>query len=260
MIVRADDLQAAQQMTEWDASWRIMMLTDSPYQSMCGKGERGAYTIKLSRHKSNWRMRIGDFIGYAQAENINALVLLSQEEWDETERFYRGHAFNEPFLREDEPEVLIHSTPFANWTKIKRDGCLKSWNRVKQEMETQEEKPIGHLLGDPEDFRDYIMFGTGERCEIVVSSKEAGRLVDDADEAYHSGARMYFDARKMAADGLLIRDGTHLKVKHGLPLQPYMIWAATWENLGLDSPISTPKRFSHTADSMFEENFHRSAK
>ena len=166
----------------------------------------------------------------------------------------------EPFVREDEPEVLIHSTPFANWTKIKRDGCLKSWNRVKQEMETQEEKPIGHLLGDPEDFRDYIMFGTGERCEIVVSSKEAGRLVDDADEAYHSGARMYFDARKMAADGLLIRDGTHLKVKHGLPLQPYMIWAATWENLGLDSPISTPKRFSHTADSMFEENLHRSAK
>lgn len=260
MIVRVEDWQAAQQMAEWDEAWRIVMLMDSPFQSMCGKGERGAYTIKMSRQKSNWRMKIGDFIGYVQAENQNAILILSQAEWDEVQQTYQGHAFDERVLRSDEPEVLIHSTPFANWTKIQRDGCLKSWNRVKREAGTPEEKPIGHMLGDPEDFRDYIMFGTGERCEIVVSSKEAGRLVDDADAPYHSGARLYFDARRMAADGLLIRDGNHLKVKHALPLQPYLLWAATWENMNLSSPMTTPRMFAQTADDMFQEKFHQNGK
>lgn len=36
----------------------------------------------------------------------------------------------------------------------------------------------------------------------------------------------------MAYDGLLVRDGCHLKVKDKLLLKPYLIWAATWETIG----------------------------
>lgn len=226
------------------------MLIDSPYQSMCGRGERGAYTIKMSRQKCNWPMRIGDLISYAEANDRNVLLVLSQEEEQAVRLRYQGHAYNDRFLREDEPKVLIHSTTYENWKQIEQDGCLKSWNCVKKENKT--EKPIGHVLGDPEDFRDYIMFGSGVNCEIVVSSKQKGRLTDDADEAYLSGARLYFDAQKIAEDGLMVRDGNHIKVKDCLPLLPYLLWTATWENVGLPAQRTTPRIFAETADKKFE--------
>ena len=47
-------------------------------------------------------------------------------------------------------------------------------------------------------------------------------LSADADAKYRTGARLYFDAEKMARDGLLIRDGFHIKVKDSLPLAPYL--------------------------------------
>ena len=56
----------------------------------------------------------------------------------------------------------------------------------------------------------------------------------------------------MAQDGLLIRDGCHLKVKDLLPLSPYLIWTATWENIGLTSQISTPEIFARKADKQFQ--------
>ena len=228
------------------------MLVDSPYQSMCGRGERGAYTIKMSRQKCNWPMRIGDLISYAEADDRNVLLVLSQEEEQTVRRHYQGHVYNDRFLREDEPKVLIHSTTYENWKQIEQDGCLKSWNRLKEENKMDEDQPIGHVLGDPEDFRDYIMFGSGVSCEMVVSSKQKGRLTGDADEAYMSGARLYLDAQKMAEDGLLVRDGNHIKVKDCLPLQPYLLWTATWGNVGLPAQRTTPRIFAETADKKFE--------
>jgi len=147
---------------------------------------------------------------------------------------------------------LIHSTTYENWKQIEQDGCLKSWNRLKEENKMDEDQPIGHVLGDPEDFRDYIMFGSGVSCEMVVSSKQKGRLTGDADEAYMSGARLYLDAQKMAEDGLLVRDGNHIKVKDCLPLQPYLLWTATWGNVGLPAQRTTPRIFAETADKKFE--------
>lgn len=35
-----------------------------------------------------------------------------------------------------------------------------------------------------------------------------------------------------------------------------MIWAATWDKLGLESPVSTPKVFAETADRQFSIVFH----
>ncbi len=75
---------------------------------------------------------------------------------------------------------------------------------------------------------------------------------------YRTGARLYFDAKRMAQDGLIIRDGCHLKVENTLPLTPYLIWAATWDVVGLKGPISTPKSFSEAADDMFNRIYSRS--
>ena len=47
------------------------------------------------------------------------------------------------------------------------------------------------------------MFGDGVTGEIVVNSKQQGKIVMSTDAEYLTGARLYFDAKRMAHDGLL---------------------------------------------------------
>lgn len=239
---------------EYDNSWIILALTDSrEYKQMCGRHNGCAYTIKLSRpNNSHWEMSVGDFIGFCEANDKNAILAMSGTDLELAKKHYGRHQYNETFLRENEPPVLIHSTPLNNWGQIRHDGMLKSWNLLQKEKNIAEDKPIGAALGDPADFSDYIMFGNGITGEIIVNSKQQGRIIMDENAEYPTGARLYFDAEKMAQDGLLLRDGCHFKVKDTLPLAPYLIWAATWDTIGLKSRISTPKIFAEQADKQFE--------
>lgn len=240
---------------EYDSSWIILMLTDSrDYRKMCGSNSGCAYTIKVSRSEcEDWKMSVCDFIGFNEANGKNTILVMSESELESAKSCYGGHKYNEPFLRENEPSVLVHSTPMISWELIKRDGMLKSWNILKAEKSIEEEQPVGIELGDPKDFSDYIMFGGGTTGEIVVCSKQQGKIVMDVNAEYLTGARLYFDAERIARDGLLVRDGCHIKVKDSLPLAPYLIWAATWDTVGLSSQISTPKIFAEKADKVFND-------
>ena len=237
-----------------DCSWMIVILTESlDYQQMCGCSTTGAYTIKISRCKcKKWEMAVGDFMSFCDANMKNAMVVMSEADFNSVKECYNGHSYNESFLRAYEPTVLVHSTTMSNWERIKRDKMLKSWNILRSEKVTMEERPIGIQLGDPPDFSDYIMFGGGVTGEIVVHSKQQGKIVMDTDAEYLTSARLYFDAKRMAQDGLLVRDGCHLKVKDTLLLAPYLLWTATWETVGLPSQISTPKIFATQADKRFQ--------
>lgn len=243
---------------EYDPSWIILMLTDSEdYQQMCGSSNGCAYTIKVSRLKySDWKMAVGDFISFYEANAKNSILVMTEAELETAKSCYEGHSYRETQLRDNEPVVLVHSTPMANWERIKNDGMLMCWNRLKAQKSIDEEQPIGIQLGDPEDFSDYIMFGSGVTGEIVVNSKQQGTIVTDINAAYLTGARLYFDASKMAKDGLLLRDGCHLKVKDTLPLAPYLIWAATWDTIGLTNQLSTPKLFAEQADAQFRKRYN----
>ena len=171
------------------------------------------------------------------------------------EEKYNGHSFDEPILRDNEQEYTVHSTLLENWQLIQKYGCLKSWNILKAEGVVTEEKPIGNALGDPADFSNYIMFGKNVAGELVVNSKQQGKIVMDKNAEYLTGARLYFDMKKIVEDGLAVRDGAHLKVKDRLPLNPYLIWVATWENVGLESRISTPEIFSEKANLEFMKRY-----
>lgn len=238
----------------YDDLWMILMLTESPdYQQICGSTNDCAYTIKMSRRQyENWEMAVGDFIDFCKVNKKNAILVMSETDFSAVKRHYRGHSYNEPLLREYEPSVLVHSTSMNSWKRIQNDGMLKSWNMLKSEKAIDEEQPIGIRLGDPTDFSDYIMFGGGVTGEIVVNSKQQGKIVMDTNAEYLTGARLYFDAKRMAQDGLLVRDGCHLKVKDKLPLEPYLIWTATWETIGLASQVSTPRIFAEQADKRFQ--------
>ena len=237
--------------SEYDSSWLVLVISSVMDTAMIVGANNGcAYTIKINKQIHNdWKMAIGDFIGYCGANNLNGILAITEDEYSEVQTYYDGHSYNETILRAYETPILIHSTSMENWYQIQKDGMLKSWNN----LSISEKEPIGKQLGDPVHFSDYIMFGGGVSGEIVVNSKQSGKIVMDIDAEYKTGARLYFDAEKIAKDGLLVRDGAHIKVKNCLPLEPYLIWTATWEKVGLESQISTPRIFAELSDEKFND-------
>lgn len=240
--------------SEYDSSWLVLVLTSDIDSAMIvGANNCCTYTIKINKQlHDDWKMAIGDFIGYCGANNLNGILAITEDEYSEVQTYYDGHSYNETILRTYETPILIHSTSMENWYQIQKDGMLKSWNN----LSISEKEPIGKQLGDPVHFSDYIMFGGGVSGEIVVNSKQSGKIVMDIDAEYKTGARLYFDAEKIAKDGLLVRDGAHIKVKDCLPLEPYLIWTATWDKVGLESQISTPKIFTKMSDEKFKNISH----
>lgn len=239
---------------EYDSSWIVLILTNSTeYEFFLGSNNGCAYTVKVSKVLCRqWKDSVGDFISFNEAHKKNIILVMSETDYLSATQHYQGRLYNDAGLRAYEPSILIHSTSLENWEKIQKDGMLKSWNKLNRENATHEARPIGAELGDPSDFSDYIMFGGGVSGEIVVNSRQSGKIIMDINAEYLSGARLYFDFQKIAEDGLLIRDGAHLKVKDTLPLDPYLIWAATWESIGLPMRLSTPKEFAEKADEAFD--------
>ncbi len=239
----------------YDENWVVFVLTDSKeYNMFVGRINDCAYTVKFSRYSTtDWHFALCDFIDYNKENNKEILLVLKQEELEEARKIYSGHSFKENILRNYEPKILVHSTTFENYINIVKDGKLKSFNNLNLQSE-----PIGTKLGDPKDFQDYIMFyGGGFTGEIVVNSKQKGKIVMNENDEYLPGARLYFDAEQIASDGLLIRDGCHIKVRSELSLSPYLIFTATAESVGLNKKTSTPKEFSQLSDKLFQSLFSK---
>ncbi|WP_346913211.1 hypothetical protein [Clostridium sp.] len=237
--------------------WIVFCLTNSKnYEITNGRGDSYVHTLKVSKKCTQWEFNLMDFIEYENSYCKNMILSVNEEDLIKAKEVYENHHYNEAFLRGDEPKVLIHSTTIENWEKIKRDGYLKSWNMLKREEDNYKDKLIGKLLGDPKDYSDYIMFSRGNvSSEIVALSRENNKIIMDENMKYKTGARLYFDIEKIANDGLLVRDGCHLKVKDMLSLDKYLIWTATWENLNLESEYSTPENFTRIANEIFNSLF-----
>lgn len=207
------------------------------------------YGCSIGRKVDFWKYRVMDFINYNLMYNRNIIFVGSKRLYKKALRKYDGHSIYDKELRPYEERFIVHSTTKGNYEKIVSQGCIKSWNVLKNENDAFEKEPIGAMLGDPEDFRDYIMLGSGLHCEIVVLSKQKKRLCYDVNEEYTPGARMYFDAKQLAENGLMVRDGLHYKVRDRLPLE-YVLFTATINNIFLKDKI-TPKTFSEEADKEF---------
>ena len=242
----------------YDPSWIVYIVDSGPYRMMCGSRDGCAYTLRISKtNHPHWKMFVGDFISYSEAHDRNAILVILEDDLRSVENAYAGHSYDDPFVRDYESAVLIHSTTKENYENILKCKALISWNRLKAEGYFAEEFPIGKQMGDPEELRDFILFGSGTTGEIVVNSKQNNTLIFDENAEYRTGARLYFDMQKIAADGLLLRDGSEIKVKDHLPIAPYLIWASTWDKIGLDSEISTPKSFAQKSDAFFKTNIYK---
>ena len=241
----------------YNNKWIMLKLIESAeYASFTGGGKDGLFHMVITKENPDWHYRIYDFIQYEESHGNNIIIAVNQDDLDCAKLIYNRHSFNDNFLRPYEPNILLHCTSKECYQSIMSDSCLKSWNTLKLENKLLYENPIGELLGDPIDYRDYIMFThSGKSAERVVSSRQKGYIDMDFDSPYVAGARFYFDADLIAKDGLLIRDGVHLKVKDALPIEKYLLWIATPEALRI-SENTTPRIFAEKADEMFSKKFN----
>ncbi len=215
-------------------------------------GKDVVFGCSIGKKTNGWQIRLMDYIGYNRIYKRNIIILGSIDDYNDARQVYDGHTIFDRQLRIHEPEILVHSTSKENYRLIQIDGYLKSWNVLKKTLYEFEKEPIGTLLGDPADISDYIMLGTGISGEIVVLSKQKCAIYMDSDAEYTPGARIYFDSKTLANQGLLERDGLHYKVKNQLPLN-LAIFTATLKNVMIDGKI-TPKTFAEAADKTFEES------
>lgn len=252
-IYFADKLEAVNHFSNdgvYSSQWVSVALDDSCYIM---PSESFVYGCVIGKKVDYWEFRVMDYINYNLLYDRNIIFLGDERDYRLAKEKYSGHSINDTFLRAYEDDIIIHSTTSEGYKNILNDNMLKSWNVLKKERLEYEDEPIGAMLGDPEDFRDYIMFGSGIQCEIVVLSKQRRMLCRDENEEYIPGARFYFDATQLANDGLLVRDGLHYKVKDILLLN-YAVFIATMDNVVIEGKI-TPKTFSQRADTMFNSQF-----
>ena len=190
---------------------------------MMGKSPCGCYAITVNPNAVDVIERLFDFIQYENS--YDRQVLIFSPEYDIVS------ALNCPpqteIIRPSDPQYAVHSTLLAYYDQIIKDGCLKSTARLRHEG--IERKAIGFApLGEPEDYLEYVMFapvdGWGSGSEMVINSHMRGEACFDPGSPYTPQARMYFNARKIFADGLAVRDGAHyLKVYDNLDISKYLL-------------------------------------
>jgi hypothetical protein len=241
---------------QYSDQWILLkVLDEANFELFTGGGVDGIFQLVVSKTCQEWPYRVMDCLQYEETWNKQIIVSMNPADLELAKKTYTGHSFREPILRPYENRVLVHSTTPEGYDAIQTDGSMKSWEVLKREGFIREQHPIGAQLGDPPDYSHYVMFSSGGVApEIVISSKQKGRIEMNSDAAYIAGARFYFDAEKIARDGLLVRDGAHLKVRDSLPLDKYLIWVATPQVLEI-SRDTTPSIFSKAADDAFQDKF-----
>lgn len=199
------------------------ILTDADEYKRFVCSENQKYTLKISKRYSCWYYDLCDFIDFYTNSDVKVECAVDYSDLQLARKLYANHKFNECVLREYESPVMVHSTTKQNAEGILKDNLIKSFNQLN--VESSQNETIGLQLGDINDFSDYVMLSDFfENNEIIVASKNNGRISTDVNQRYCAGARFYIDARKLAENGLLLRDGAHVKVRDYIDLGEYLIW------------------------------------
>ena len=64
-------------------------------------------------------MSVCDFLQFQESRHKSILLSIYQEDLEIEKQLYVGHKYNDPFLRGNEPELLIHSTTYKNCDPVK---------------------------------------------------------------------------------------------------------------------------------------------
>lgn len=213
------------------------------------------YTLRFSPVADNGNQRFFDFLRYELSYGRNVIVKFctGMDCQDILNRFRK--AGDETSYRASDGEVLVHSTTLSAWKQIKHDGALFSPNLLRKNGHIIHEIGLAPML-EPKDYSDYVMLDVPNGCgELVVNSRNIGTVCIDPNVPYTPGVRLYFDVKKLFADGLVIRDGVHpVKIKDKLPLDGYLLAVISAKEFH-DNIQWTPALFTERANELFYRKY-----
>ena len=243
----------------YDAGWSAFEVCNcDDDRRIYGQSRSGLFHYLLGRQVAGLELRLADFLRYENAYGREVIVACPADV--DIDSLAASALENTPtgaIIRKNDSRWLVHSATLETWELIRESGCLKSFARLKTECILAH--GIGFReFGEPDDFAEYVMLGEfdGIGCENVVASQAKGRVFTEEHTPYTPGVRIYFDAHKIIAAGLAVRDGVHtLKVRDHLPLQPYLVAAATAADIDPQGTVKTwtPRRFLEQTNAWFEE-------
>ncbi|MBU3202475.1 hypothetical protein LL037_13095 [Clostridium estertheticum] len=213
------------------------------------------FTLKINSDYNGWEYRLSDYIQYENYHYRNVIVKENEQfNLKDIVNRYHIHGFDENIVRETDPRWIVHSTTKKNLKAINSSGYLKSIRVLIDEG--YDEIGIGLApFGEPDDYEEHIMFEHLYGCsELVVNSRNIGKVCTDPNIRYNPGIRMYFDAHKIILDGFAVRDGAHIiKVKDKIRITDYIVYMYDETNVDLPKGIDfwTPSLFTDEANKSF---------
>lgn len=180
-----------------------------------GRSKTGVWCVGITEDY----YQVANFINYENTHNRN--VTIWSENYEVALRVFQQ--LKEYGVRMhknlDNYELLCHSTLIENFKNILKDKSLLSYKELVSEGKII--NTVRFQLKEPEDFLDYIDFCSCESIssEIVVASRQFGKINDSSDIRYKPGVRIYFKSDKLQkVDGGCF-DGLHtFMVYKRLPL------------------------------------------
>ncbi len=184
-----------------------------------GRSKSGIWCVGLPDELK----RVYMFLKYENSNNRK--VIIWSENMDKALNMYKSIneelAINKTIdnLLLCDSKYLCHSTCIENFYSILKDGALLSYSeqiRLNRTINT-----VRHELKEPEDYFDYIdlCIDSSISSEIVVASRQFGKINDDSDIKYKPGVRTYFHIDEIKNVNGICCDGLHaLKVYKKLPL------------------------------------------
>lgn len=170
-----------------------------------GRSSTGVWCVGITEDY----YQVANFIYYENTHNRS--VIIWSENYDIALRVFRQlEEYGVRMYKNlNNYTFLCHSTPIENFKNILKDKSLLSYKELMSEG--KQINTVRFELKEPEDFLDYIDFCSCESIssEIVVASRQFGKINDSSDIRYKPGVRIYFKSDKLQeAEGACF-DGYH---------------------------------------------------
>lgn len=196
----------------------IASITDN--QVFIGRSKHGIWSAGMPQEVE----RIAKFISYESKHDRK--IIFWADDFKRLAEVKRTMDDVLKFEQDDETgtftddKFLCHSTTLDSFISILADGELLSYSELtkrKRNINT-----VRHVLNEPVDYFDHVDLCSWNSIssEIVVASKQAGKIPNDTNLVYNPGIRMYFSSETVKKAEGFCSDGLHAgMVFKSLPLR-----------------------------------------
>jgi len=100
----------------YNTSWILFNLIEKAddFQYLTTGGNDQIFRCIMTKAQKDWKYRLNDFLHYETTYEKNIILAVDDTDITTAKVEYGTHRYNDPFLRDYEQKVLVHSTTKEN--------------------------------------------------------------------------------------------------------------------------------------------------